>query len=239
MDVSSRQIIALGGGGFSMEPDNLALDSYILAQARRKRPRVCFLPTASGDSFRYIAGFYTAFTRLDCQPTHLSLFGRTPDLGALIGEQDVIYVGGGNTKSMLAVWREWGLPKLLREAWQGGTLLAGISAGAICWFEQGLTDSYAGRYALLECLGFLKGSCIPHYDGEVQRKPAYHELLLKGEARPGYAIEDGAALHFVGDTLLRVVSSRAEAKAYKIWAQDGEVIEDSLPPEALPRVEVG
>jgi dipeptidase E len=239
MNPGSRQIIALGGGGFSMEPENLALDSYILARARRKRPKVCFLPTATGDSSRYIAGFYTAFTQLNCQPAHLSLFDRTPDLKALIGEQDVIYVGGGNTKSMLAVWREWELPELLREAWQGGTILAGISAGAMCWFEQGLTDSFSGRYALLECLGFLNGSCCPHYDGEAQRRPTYHELLLNGEALAGYAIEDGAALHFVGEDLRRVVSSRPQAKAYKLWVQAGEVMEDALPVEFLPRIEIG
>jgi peptidase E len=239
MDIDSGQIIALGGGGFSMEPDNLALDSYILAQARRRQPKVCFLPTAAGDSSRYIAMFYTAFTRLDCQPTHLSLFARTPDLKNFIGEQDVIYVGGGNTKSMLAVWREWDLPEILRKAWQEGTILAGISAGAMCWFEQGLTDSFAGQYALLECIGFIKGSCCPHYDGEAERRPVFLDLLFKGEALPGYAIEDGAALHFVGDNLLRVVSSRAQAKAYKVWAQAGEVREEALPLELLPRIEVG
>jgi peptidase E len=238
MRADSGQIIALGGGGFSMEPENLALDHYILAQARRTRPKVCFLPTAAGDSSRYIAGFYTAFTHLDCQPIHLPLFARTPDLMPLIPEQDVIYVGGGNTKSMLAVWREWGLPELLYEAWQDGTILAGLSAGAMCWFEQGLTDSYAGRYALLECLGFMQGSCCPHYDGEAERRPAYHELLLNGRALAGYAIEDGAALHFVGESLLRVVSSRPQAKAYKVWAQAGEVWEESLPVEVLPRFEM-
>lgn len=236
---NSGQIIALGGGGFSMEPDNLALDHYILTHARSKRPKVCFLGTATGDSSRYIAMFYTAFTHLDCQPTHLPLFARTPDLKSLIGDQDVIYVGGGNTKSMLAVWREWGLPEMLLEACQQGTVLAGISAGAICWFEQGLTDSFAGRYAHLECLGFIKGSCCPHYDGEAERRPAYHDLLLKGEALPGYAIDDGAALHFVGDALLHAVSSRPQAKAYKVWAQAGAVIEELLPVEELPEFEVG
>jgi peptidase E len=236
MSAISRQIIALGGGGFSMEPDNLTLDSYILTQAHKKRPRVCLLPTATGDSNRYIANFYAAFTRLDCQPTHLSLFGRTPDLRALISKQDVMYVGGGNTKSMLAVWGEWGLPELLDEAWQNGTILAGVSAGAICWFKQGLTDSWVGRYTILECLGFLKGSCCPHYDGEVERRPAYHDFMLQGEAAAGYAIEEGAALHFTGNELLRVVSSRAGAKAYRVFAEGENVREEVLTAEELPRV---
>lgn len=232
------QIIALGGGGFSMEPDNLALDSYILEQARQQHPRVCFLATATGDSSRYIANFYASFTRLNCQPTHLPLFTRTPDLRALIGEQDVIYVGGGNTKSMLAVWFAWGLTELLKEAWESGTILAGISAGSICWFEQGLTDSWAGRYSILECLGFLKGSCCPHYDGEEERRLAYHDFLIRGEALEGYAIEDGAALHFVGDELKRVVSSREGARAYRVLTERGVVKEVALPVEALPRMDV-
>lgn len=239
MSAKSPQIIALGGGGFSMWLDNLALDSYILSQVRKKHPRVCLLATATGDSYRYIANFFTAFTRLDCRPIHLSLFERTPDLKALISEQDVIYVGGGNTKSMLAVWVEWGLPELLNEAWQNGVVLAGIRAGAICWFEQGLTDSWAGRYTILECLGFLKGSCCPHYDGEAERRLAYHDFLLQGEALSGYAIEDGAALHFTGNEPMQVVSSRAGAKAYQVFVDGESVQEEVLPVEELPLIEGG
>jgi peptidase E len=132
-----RQIIALGGGGFSMEPKNLTLDRYVLVQARTPEPAIAFVPTASGDAESYIVHFYTAFSQLPCRPSHLPLFRRTPDLRAYLLTQDVIYVGGGNTKSMLAVWRDWELPALLREAWASGIILAGISAGAICWFEQG------------------------------------------------------------------------------------------------------
>src|SRR6476659_5432976 len=139
-----RQIIAMGGGGFSMEPENLTLDRYVLAQAGLAEPRVSFLPTASGDVDSYAASFYTAFARLPCQPSHLMFFRRTPDLREHVLSQDVIYVGGGNTKSMLGVWREWGLPEILREAWEAGVVLAGVSAGCICWFEQGLTDSFEG-----------------------------------------------------------------------------------------------
>jgi dipeptidase E len=124
-----------------MEPDNLTLDRYILAQARVPEPAVAFVPTASGDADASIVRFYTAFSGLPCRPSHLALFRRTPDLRSYLLAQDVIYVGGGNTKSMLAVWREWGLLELLREAWASGIVLAGISAGAICWFEQGVTDS--------------------------------------------------------------------------------------------------
>ncbi len=229
-----RQIIAMGGGGFSMEPDNLALDDYILKQASRPRPRVCFLATASGDAESYDLKFYAAFARLDCRPSTLSLFRpHTADLKSFLLEQDVIYVGGGNTKSMLALWREWGLDAILRQALENGIILAGISAGAICWFEQGVTDSYPGQMSVMPCLGFLPGSCCPHYDGESERRPAYHRFLAAGQIMPGYAVDDGAALHFVDDQLWKVVSSRPSARAYAVEATDTEVVEQTLAAEYL------
>ena len=212
-----------------MEPENLTLDRYVLAQARVTEPAIAFVPTASGDADSYIVRFYTAFSGLPCRPSHLALFRRTPDLRAYVLAQDVIYVGGGNTKSMLAVWREWGLPELLREAWTAGIVLAGISAGAICWFEQGVTDSFAGELRALQCLGFLCGSCCPHYDGEAQRRPAYHQLLLHGEITPGFAIDDGAAIHFVNDEVHRVVVSRRGARAYRVEMINSAVHEETLP----------
>src|SRR5262249_48177214 len=136
------QIITMGGGGFSMEPDNPLLDKYVIAQTGKERPRVCFLGQASSEAPLYIINFYNAFNKLDCRASHLSLFQpHTADLAGFLGEQDIIYVGGGNTKSMLAVWREWQLDKILLDTAKNGTVLAGISAGCICWFEQGLTDS--------------------------------------------------------------------------------------------------
>jgi peptidase E len=130
---------------------------------------VCFLATAAGDAESYIDSFYTAFRQLPCRPTHIPLFARTPDLKTVLLEQDIIYVGGGNTKSMLAVWRDWEMPELLRRAWEAGTVLAGVSAGAICWFETGLTDSSGTGLYPLTGLGFLAGACCPHYDGEAER----------------------------------------------------------------------
>ncbi len=231
--MTTRQIIALGGGGFSMEPDNPLLDRYILEQANTARPSICFLPTASGDSSQYIVNFYTAYTRLDCTPSHITLFNRTPDLRERLLHQDIIFVGGGNTKSMLAVWREWELPAILREAWEAGVVLAGISAGAICWFAQGITDSGAAGLAVLDCLGFLPGSCCPHFDGEAERRPAFHRFLASGEIQPGYALDDGVAIHFVGSEVQRIVSSRPDAKAYRMAAVEGDVTEESLPTDYL------
>lgn len=233
MEKKPRQIIALGGGGLSVGPENPAPDLYILEQARVPRPAICFLPTASGDADRHIVNFYTVFSRYDCRPSHLTLFQRTPDLRSLLLEQDVIYVGGGNTKSMLGLWREWGIPELLREAWERGVILAGTSAGAICWFEHGITDSFAGKLAVLDCLGFLEGSCCPHYDGDPERRPAYHEFLMKGESPPGFAIDDGTAIHFLGEEVCRVVASRPNVKAYHVRLANGSVEEEPLPIEYI------
>lgn len=229
MTKPKRQIIALGGGGFSMEPDNLTLDRYILEQANRERPEVCLLATAIGDSDRARASFYAAHAQLECRASHLSFFDRTPDdLRTFVLSKDVIYVGGGNTKSMLAVWKEWELPTILREAWAAGVVLAGVSAGAICWFEQGITDSVAGKLGPLDCLGFLPGSCCPHYDGEAERRPSYHRMLLEGKVQSGYALDDGAALHFVDEEPHMVVTSRPNAKAYRVSVEAGEVQEEVI-----------
>ena len=212
-----------------MEPENLTLDRYVLAQARTPELAVAFVPTASGDADSSLMRFYTAFTGLPCRPSHLPLFRRTPDLRAYLLAQDVIYVGGGNTKSMLAVWREWALPELLREAWTSGIVLAGISAGAICWFEQGVTDSFTGPLRPLACLGFLPGSCCPHYDGEAARRPTYHQLVGTGEITPGFAIDDGAAIHFVGTAVHGVVASRRGATAYRVHMRNS-VVQEEPPP---------
>ena len=137
---------------------------------------------------------------------------------------------------MLAVWREWGLPEVLKRAYDSGIVLGGQSAGAICWFEQGVTDSWADRLRPLDCLGFLPGSCCPHYDGEAERRPAYHTLMQSGQVKPGYAIEDAVAAHFRNGRLERVVSKKAGAKAYHVSADAGTVTEETLEVTLLPRV---
>jgi peptidase E len=149
--------------------------------------------------------------------------------------QDVIYVGGGNTKSLLAVWRDWDVSEILREAWESGVVLTGVSAGAICWFEQGLTDSFADGLRPLECLGFLPGSCCPHFDGEAQRRPSYHKLLCSGEISAGVAIEDWTGVHFIGSQIHKAVSSKLGARAYSMRAVYGSVQEIPLETEYLQR----
>jgi dipeptidase E len=209
------QIIAIGGGGFltASEP---GLDHYVLQQAAAERPRIGFVATASGDAASTFLKFYARFAPLNCQPSHLSFFDRTPDLEKWVQAQDIIYVSGGNTKSMLAVWREWHLPELLKRAMQRGTVLTGVSAGAICWFESGLTDSMQGDLMPLSCLGFLSGSCCPHYSGEPQRKPRFESYISKGTMPAGVAIDDGAAVHYVDGVPYRIAAGRAGAGAYLV-----------------------
>lgn len=225
----STQIVALGGGGFSTEPDNPLLDDYILSLSRSSRPKVCFVGTASGDSETYRLRFYQAFSARDCVANHLPLFDRKAgDLRSFVLHQDVIYVGGGNTANLLAVWRVHGLDLILREAMEQGVILCGISAGSICWFEAGVTDSFGPTLApLRDGLGFLPGSNCPHYDGEPQRRPAYQRLVQEG-LPPGYAADDGCALHFVHGRLERIVASRPEARAYRVELKVGDVVESPL-----------
>ncbi|QCR34120.1 peptidase E [Lysinibacillus sp. SGAir0095] len=226
-----RQIIAMGGGGFSMEPKNLLLDQFILKQARKQSPKVCFVPTASGDQDNYIERFYKAFKTLECETSHLSLFDANfNNLEKFVLEQDIIYVGGGNTRNMLLLWKDWGLDKVLRTAYEKGIILAGLSAGSICWFEEGLTDPLNGPLHKIDCLGLLEGSNCPHYDGENKRKPAYRQSILNGEIKEGYAVDDGVALHFIDDVLTKTVSSRVEAKAYFVKKVDSKVIETEITP---------
>lgn len=225
----NKQIIAMGGGGFSMEPDNPLLDDYILALARNPRPKVCFVGTASGDSETYRLRFYEAFTRRNCVPNHLPLFQRKAGgLRSFVLDQDVIYVGGGNTANLLAVWRVHGLDQILREAMEQGVILCGISAGSICWFEAGVTDSFGPTLApLRDGLGFLPGSNCPHYDGEPQRRPTYHRLLKEGFPA-GYAADDGCALRFINGQLHRSVTSRPNARGYRVELSGDAVLETPL-----------
>ena len=214
-----RHIVALGGGEFSTD-DNTLLDDFVLSLASRKRPRTCFLPTAQGDSPDYVVDFYEAF-RERSEPSHLKLFGRPRrDIRDFLLAQDVIYVGGGNTANMLVIWHVHGVDSVLREAWEGGIVLAGISAGSICWFEAGVTDSFGEELASLRCLGFLRGSNCPHYDTESARRPTYRRLVGSGELPPGLAADDGVGLHFVGTELAEAVSSQPAGRAFRVDGDD-------------------
>ncbi len=212
-----RRIVGIGGAVLAPDNGNFKLERYILDACGSARPRVLFVPTASGDDVGYVARFFESYARFGVELDVLRFFRRTPaDLREFVFGFDVVHVGGGNTRSMLAVWRHWGFDAVVREAWQRGILLCGSSAGSLCWFEQGLTDSVAGDLTPMQGLGLLPGSNCPHYDGEAERRPAYRRLVGDGTLVPGFACDDGAGLHFVGETLARVVSSRPNARAYRV-----------------------
>ena len=223
-----KQIIAIGGGGFGRNPGNGIIEQYILDQSNSEKPNICFIPTATGDDESYKVSYYSTFSKLNCNPTHLDFFKRTPNLEKLIDDQDIIFVGGGNTKSMLSVWREWGLDKILKNAFENGTIMSGVSAGAICWFEKGVTDSWAEKLEIMDCMGFTKGNCCPHYDEEPERKPSLSKFIETKEIFNCYAIEGGCALHIKNDAVYTAISFRGKKNSYLVKQFNNKIIETKL-----------
>lgn len=228
----------MGGGGLPADGGRSPLDDHVLSLAasrapdggRGTRPRICFIGTATGDDAGYIGRFQAAFDDV-AETSHLALFARTvEDIPTFLLSQDAIYVGGGNTLSMLAVWRAHGVDAFLRQAHEAGIVLAGGSAGSICWFESGTTDSYGPTLrALHGGLGFIGGSHSPHYDGEPQRRPTYQALVREGALPPGIAVDDHAAAVFDGDRFVEVVAARPGPTAYRVDLDAaGSVVETPL-----------
>lgn len=220
----------MGGGGFSM--DDGSLDRYVLGLVDATRPKVCFLPTATAAVPIYLRRFLDAFPARSFEPTYLDLFERTvADVVSFLGEQDVIYVGGGNTANLLALWRLHGVDVALRRAWEAGVVCTGISAGANCWFEASTTDSFLLGHAdpLLDGLGLLDGSFCPHYHGEPERRPRFHEYVADGRLPEGLACDDLAAVHLVGTDLHEAVASADGAGAFRVSRGDGVAVEEALP----------
>lgn len=227
------QIVALGGGGFSMEKQSTAIDDYLLELTGAEHPRVCFLPTASGDADHYVVRFYRRFSTCSAA-SHVSLFRRDQgyegvedDLASHLLAQDLIYAGGGNVVSMLGVWQAHGLDLVLREAWERGIVLCGPSAGSLCWFAEGLS-AFHGSARRVRGLGLLPYSNCVHYDAEPIRRAEYHRCVVDGMS-PGYAADDNVALHFAGTELHRVLGSRATGTAYYVEQVGGEALERELP----------
>ena len=235
--IKCGDIIAIGGGGFGRNPNNPIIEQYILNQSKQSCPKICFIPTASAEDNSYVVNYYKAFSKLECKPTHLNLFERTPNLRSVINKQDIIYVGGGNTKSMLAVWAEWKLDILLRKLYDKGKILSGVSAGSICWFEQGITDSWASNLNIIDCLSFIKGNNCPHYNCEKDRKPFVYSSIKNNKMKSCCACEDGSALHFKNGKLFQAVSFYEEAKSYIISIKsDGNIYEEIVPDVKLNSV---
>jgi len=223
-----KQIIAIGGGGFGRNPQQHLIEQYILDQATSDRPNILFIPTATGELDSYIVNFYKVFSKFQCNPNHLSFFKRTPDLQKLISEQDVIFVGGGNTKSMLAVWREWQLDEHLRDAYNKGVVMSGVSAGAICWFHQGITDSWESELKVMPCLEFVDGVCCPHYDEEPERRPATKKLLTNNVHQEIIGIEGGCALHIQDGNTFKAVRFSENKNSYRVTAKDNKIVESPI-----------
>lgn len=220
-----------------MERRPSLLDEYFVRAAGARNPRVCYIGTGGGDPEEGLAKYYKAFSKLPCRPSHLAFF-RKPRRGSIpltqiekgLLAQDAIYVGGGNTKSMLAVWREWGVDRILRKAWNAGVLLGGMSAGAICWFTYGATDSVlgTGRSSALSCLGFLHGSCSPHFDSEPYRRRDFRRLIARGDIASGIGIDDGVAVLYQNQAIAEVVTSRKGASAYRVAKAAGKVVVEPM-----------
>lgn len=231
-------ILTFGGGGFSASEGGSwrrrrrrsALDDLLLSLTGKDRPRVCFVPTASGDDAGYVERFLDAFDGR-AETSVLSLFCRAPwgyADPAVVLDQDVVLVGGGSTANLLAVWRLHGLDARLREAAAGGTVLAGVSAGMNCWYEGSSTDSFGALRALPDGLGLLPGSSCPHYFGEAERQAAYHRMVADGELPGGHAADDGVALLWRDGVLVEAVSERPGGQAFRVECVDGTVVETPL-----------
>jgi len=224
--MKTKQIIAIGGGGFGRNPNHNKIEKYIIEASGKTKPNIVFIPTASAEDGSYIVNFYSCFSKLGCEVQHISLFKRTPRLDSIFNKADIIYVGGGNTKSMLALWREWKIDVLLLKAYNYGKILCGVSAGAICWFQQGITDSWLSNLNVIDCLGFIPGMCCPHYQEEKNRRPSVHNFLIKQQCNTGYAIDGGAAVHFKDDKYFSSLQFYPDSFVYYVQCEGEKISEE-------------
>jgi dipeptidase E len=238
--MAERHIVPFGG----MRPAAGRIHpivEYLLGLTGKPRARVAFIPTAMGDHSDGVLRMYARFPPERSERSHLDLFHRTEEnIREYLLAQDIIWVAGGNTANMLAIWRVHGVDEALRAAWEAGVILTGGSAGSLCWFECGTTDSFNLNHLapLYDGLGFLPGSHCPHYDGEAQRRPLYHQLVRDGFPA-GYAADDDAAMHWIGQELAEVVSARAGASVYRVERVEGGARETCLDARLLPGAAAG
>lgn len=230
-DAGTRKIL-IAGGGF-----DTSFIRYMAELTGKDRPRICYLPTATADSDSSKVRFFQLCAPLNVEPhvqeMFISSYRMDESWEDVFLSMDGIVVSGGNTLNQQAIWRAQGVDVVLREAWDQGIVLGGASAGSLCWFEEGTTDSRPRELTKIECLGFLEGSHSPHYDGEAQRRPTYHELIRTGVLKPGYACDNNAGIFFQGNDVKRVVATREGAKCYYVHMAGGTVVEDVLEPERI------
>jgi dipeptidase E len=237
-----RRILALGGHDFDRRAGNDAICDLIVELADSPRPRICLLPTASGDAEDQIARFRRAFGDRDCVPQVISLFrlAESPiDIRDELLSQDVIYAGGGSMLNLIAIWRAHGLDEILRDCWQQGVLIVGQSAGAMCWFQGGVTSSQ-GDPAVASGFGLLPGSACVHYLTEPVRRRSFLRAISSGELDAGLGLEDQTAALFEDSELVETIAARDGAEVWEVSARDGNGatetelrsrrLEDSRPP---------
>ena len=224
----SKNIVAIGGGGFGRSLGSLEIEKYIISLTSKKRPKICFIPTASGDNSLYKLNFYRAFSKLDCITSHIDFFSRTENLEEKVLTQDIIYVGGGNTKSMLAVWKEWNLHIILQNAYEKGVVMSGVSAGAICWFEKGITDSFAKELNIINCLGILDGTACPHFDEEKDREPYVNDVIQKEIIESCFCIEGNCALHIKNDFEYSSIDFGSGKKCFRVTKENNNLKKEIL-----------
>lgn len=228
---ATRKIL-IAGGGFGE-----AFIRYMATLTGKKRPRLCYLPTASADSPAGTITWFQACAKLDVVPfvqdSFISSYKQTQSWEEVLLSMDGIVASGGNTLNQQAIWKAQGIDEVLRQAWDRGIVLGGASAGSLCWFEEGTTDSRPKELTTVKCLGFLKGSHSPHYDREAPRRPTYQKMIASGAMKPGYACDNDAGIYFEDNTVKRVVSTRPEAKVYYVSVVGGTVVEKLLEPESI------
>ena len=229
---SDGRKILIAGGGFGTE-----FIRYMAQLTGKERPRLCYLPTASADRESGVIRWFENCAPLDVHPfvqeSFISSYSMDRSWRDVFLSMDGIVVSGGNTLNQQAIWRVQGIDEVLREAWDRGIVLGGASAGSLCWFEEGTTDSRPQEVTKIECLGFLAGSHSPHYDAEEVRRPTYHRLIASGELKPGYACDNDAGIYFADNEVARVVKTRQEAKVYYVDLEGSEVVETELPAEMI------
>ena len=224
----SKNIVAIGGGGFGRSLGSLEIEKYIISLIDKKRPKICFIPTASGDSSLYKLNFYRAFSHLDCVTSLIDFFSRTENLEDKVFAQDIIYVGGGNTKSMLAVWKEWNLHEILQNAYEKGIVMSGVSAGAICWFDKGITDSYAEELTIIDCLGIVEGIACPHFDEEKEREPYVNDLINREIIKSCICIEGNCAVHIKNNIEYSSIDFGNGKKSFRVYKENNTLKKEIL-----------
>jgi len=213
-------VIAIGGGMMMPREGGIPFHvEYAIKLSGKTAPRLCVLNQAVGDDPAYYLRFYDRLANSPAEVRHLSLFPmpNVEDPEDFLLSQDIIFVGGGSVTNMVAVWRVHGIDQILRKAWHAGIVLAGSSAGGICWFEGGTTDSFGARLRpYTDGLAMLAGSFCPHYNSEPERRPLYHRLVAEGTLPGGLACDDGAGAHYVDDSLAEIISDRPDGDAYRV-----------------------